>query len=387
MTQVHFTLKQEEIQKLIEGSVKDDLSKNILTTVFNQLMEEQRNQYIGVGAYERDENRVSSRNGYYDREYTTRIGSLTLRVPRTRDGLFSTDIFDRYQRHEKALLAAMLEMYISGVSTRKVSQVVEELCGKNISKSFVSNLTKELDDIVENWRNAPFEKSYPYLMTDVLYIKVRENSRVVSKSCHIAIGFNEEGEREVLGFLIQDGESEATWTHFFEYLKRRELKGIQLVISDAHKGLVQAIRKCFTGVSWQRCQVHFLRNIFATVPKKNSSLFREQVKALFRITNLEQARALKNEILEQFSEEKGYQIACTCLDEGFEDAFQYVIVGQAHTRIRSTNLLERLNQEVRRREKVVRIFPNTASATRLIGAMLMHQHEDWIGATRTYIKL
>lgn len=155
MTQVHFTLKQEEIQKLIEGSVKDDLSKNILTAVFNQLMEEQRNQYIGVGAYERDENRVSSRNGQYDREYTTRIGSLTLRVPRTRDGLFSTDIFDRYQRHEKALLAAMLRMYVSGVSTRKVSQVVEELCGKNISKSFVSNLTKELDDIVENWRNAP----------------------------------------------------------------------------------------------------------------------------------------------------------------------------------------------------------------------------------------
>ena len=148
MTQVHFTLKQEEIQKLIEGSVKDDLSKNILTTVFNQLMEEQRNQYIGVGAYERDENRVSSRNGYYDREYTTRIGSLTLRVPRTRDGLFSTDIFDRYQRHEKdqrhekALLAAMLEMYISGVSTRKVSQVVEELCGKTSPNHLFPTLQK-----------------------------------------------------------------------------------------------------------------------------------------------------------------------------------------------------------------------------------------------------
>lgn len=155
MTQVHFTLKQEEIQKIIENSVKDDLSKNIPTTVFNQLMEGQRDQYIGVGAYERDENRISSRNGYYDRAYTTRIGSIALRVPRTRDGLFSTDIFERYQRHEKALLSTMLEMYVSGVSTRKVSQVVEELCGKSLSKSFVSTLTKELDDLVESWRHAP----------------------------------------------------------------------------------------------------------------------------------------------------------------------------------------------------------------------------------------
>lgn len=330
---------------------------------------------------------MSQHNGYNDRTYTARVGTLTLRVSRSRDGQFSTDIFERYRRHEKALLASMLEMYVSGVSTRKVSQIVEELCGKQVSKSFVSNLTKELDEVVKAWQTAPFEKSYPYLMTDVLYIKVHENNRAVSKSCHIAIGFSESGEREVLGFLIKDGESEQTWIQFFEYLKERHLQGVKLIISDAHKGLVTAIKKEFTNVSWQRCQVHFLRNIFASIPKKDSQLFREQVKAVFRMTNLEEARKLKQEILEEFEIQARYAKACQVLDEGFEDGFQYVAIGTAHSRLRSTNLLERLNQEVRRREKVVRIFPNVDSANRLIGSVLMHIHEEWITSSRAYMRL
>lgn len=210
---------------------------------------------------------------------------------------------------------------------------------------------------------------------------------MVSKSCHIAIGFSEEGDREVLGFLILNGESEQTWSQFFEYLKDRNLQGVKLVISDAHKGLVVAIKKAFTNVSWQRCQVHFLRNLFSTIPKKNSQLFREQVKALFRIKDMEQARLFKEEILRQFEEDRHYTRACECLDEGFEDAFQYAVVGPAHARLRSTNLLERLNQEVRRREKVIRIFPNVDSATRLIGAVLMHQEEEWISSSRSYMNL
>lgn len=387
MTQVHFTLNAKDIQNLINESVNDDLSKNILTTVFNELMEQQRDEYIGVGEYERNSDRTSSRNGYYERDYTTRVGTLTLKVPRTRDGKFSTDIFERYQRHEKALLSTMLEMYVSGVSTRKVSKIVEELCGTGVSKSFVSNLTKQLDEQVSQWQYSPFTKAYPYVMVDVVYIKVRENFRVVSKSCHIAIGFSEEGDRDVLGFLIQDSESEQTWSHFFEYLKSRNLHGVKLVISDAHKGLVSAIKKEFTNISWQRCQVHLLRNIFSTVPKKNSQLFREQVKALFRIKDIEQARVLKDDILSQFEEDKRYSKACECLDEGFEDSFQYAVVGPAHSRLRSTNLLERLNQEVRRREKVIRIFPNVDSARRLIGAVLMHQDEEWMSSSRSYMNL
>ena len=377
MTHLHFTLKSSEIQNLINQSVKDDISKTILTTVFNQLMEEQRTQYINVSKYERSDSRTSQRNGYYERNWTTRIGTLELKVPRTRDGKFSPTLFERYQRNEKALLASMLEMYISGVSTRKVSNIVEQLCGTSVSKSFVSKLTAELDPMVKEWRNRSLsETEYPYIVTDVIYIKVRENNRVVSKSCHIAIGINEDGDREIIGFLIQDGESESTWSKFFEYLKNRDLKGTKLIISDSHKGLVSAIRESFTGVSWQRCQVHFMRNILSYVPKKDSKTFRETVKAIFRYTDIELARVAKNELIDKFNDNKRYEKACEILDDGFEDAFQYTVVAKGHSRLKSTNVIERLNQEVRRREKVVRIFPNIDSATRLIGALLMDIHEE-----------
>src|SRR5699024_7751650 len=361
MTQVHFTLNTEEIQNLIDQSVGDDLSKTILTTVFNQLMEEQRSEYLQVDEYERSDHRKSQRNGYYTRDYTTRIGTLELKVPRTRDGEFSPTVFERYQRNEKALLSAMLEMYVSGVSTRKVSQVVEELCGKAISKSFVSSLTEQLDPMVKAWQERSLKnKAYPFLMTDVLYIDVREDHRVVSKSCHIAVGITEDGEREIIGFMIQNKESDDTWSAFFDYLINRGLHGTELVISDAHKGLVKAIKRIFTNTSWQRCQVHFMRNILSKVPKKDSKPFREAVKAIFRMTDIELARIAKNKLIDDYINKPKYNKACQTLDEGFEDAFQYTIVGKGHPRLKSTNLLERLNEEVRRREKVIRIFPNQA---------------------------
>ncbi len=387
MTQVHFTLKQEELQKLLTDHVKDDLARSLLTTLFNQLMEQERDGYIGADPYVRGE-RVSSRNGYYERDFTTRIGTLTLRVPRTRDGKFSTEIFERYERHEKALLASMLEMYIAGVSTRKVSQVVENLCGKSVSKSFVSNLTKELDEVVQGFQYASLASmNYPCIMVDVLYLKVREEGRVVSKSCHIALGINEQGNREVLGFLIQEGESSDTWSRFFDYLKERGLQGIKLIISDAHTGLVQAISQSFTGASWQRCQVHFLRNILSGLPKKGTTRFREDVKTLFKIMNVSEARTMKEEILKRYQGEKSYEKACETLDRGFDDAIQYLESGFPHARLRSTNLLERLNEELRRREKVIRIFPHAQSANRLIGALLMDIHDEWISSSRSYINL
>jgi putative transposase len=387
MTQVHFTLKQEELQKLLTDHVKDDLARSLLTTLFDQLMEKERDHYIGADPYARGE-RVSSRNGYYERDFTTRVGTLTLRVPRTRDGKFSTEIFERYERHEKALLASMLEMYIAGVSTRKVSQVVENLCGTSVSKSFVSSLTKDLDEVVQSFQYASLDAvNYPCLMVDVLYLKVREEGRVVSKSCHIALGINEQGNREVLGFLIQEGESLDTWSRFFDYLKGRGLQGVKLVISDAHSGLVQAITKSFTGASWQRCQVHFLRNIFSSIPKKGATRFREEVKTLFKIMNVTEARIMKDEILKRYQSVKGYQTACETLDRGFDDAIQYLESGFPYARLRSTNLLERLNEELRRREKVIRIFPHVQSANRLIGAILMDIHDGWLTSSRSYINL
>src|SRR5690625_2589560 len=388
MTHLHFTLKKKEIQNLIEKSVQDDVSKRILQTVFNQLMENQRTEYIQATEYERSDKRISQRNGYYERSWTTRVGTLELSVPRTRDGKFSPTLFERYQRNEQALLASMLEMYISGVSTRKVSQIVEELCGNSVSKSFVSDLAKQLDPMVKAWQYRSLsETKYPYIMTDVLYIKVREDTRVVSKSCHIAIGINEQVIREIIGLMIENGESESTWKKFFNYLKDRGLQGTELVISDAHQGLISAIQQSFVGATWQRCQVHFMRNVIQNVPKKNSKPFRESLKAIFRYTDIEIARIAKNELIDKYSHNKRYEKACKILDEGFEDAFQYTIVGQGHSRLKSTNLLERLNQEVRRREKIVRIFPNTDSANRLIGAILIDIHDEWISSSRTYIKL
>ena len=388
MTQVHFTLNLEEIQNLIDVEVNDNLSKSILTKVFNQLMEKEQDEYLNNEAYQRDPNRMTYRNGYYDRDYTTLIGTLNLRVPRTRDGKFSTEIFERYQRNEKALLLTMLEMYIQGVSTRKVSKVIENLCGKTYSKSFVSSLTKQLDEEVRQWRHHDLSPvQYAYLVMDVIYIKVREEHKVVSKACHIAIGISEEGKRRLLGFDISDGESDYSWSRFFNYLKERGLNGVKMVISDAHMGLVKAIKENFLNVSWQRCQVHFLRNILAKTPKKETKEFKEDIKALFRIQDIKIARIVKNELFKKYEGEKKYQASLAILDEGFEDAFTYLNESVVHSRLKSTNCLERLNEEIRRRERVIRIFPNVESAYRLIGAMLIDQDEEWLTADRIYIQM
>ena len=388
MTQLHFTINQEEIQNLINESVDNKLAKSILTKVFNELMEKERDEYLDNKAYQRDSNRTSYRNGYYDRDYTTKIGTLTLRVPRTRDGKFSTEVFQRYQRNEKALLTTMLEMYVQGVSTRKVSKVVENMCGKTYSKSFVSSLTKELDEEVKLWRNSDLSMiKYPYIIVDVVYIKVRENKRVVSKACHIAIGVNEKGNREIIGLDLSDSESEYSWSNFFDYLKSRGLSGVKMVISDSHKGLVKAVKESFLNVSWQRCQVHFLRNILSKAPKKNTEEFRSDIKSLFKIQDISLARKIKGEIYLKYENEKKFQKSLNVLDEGFEDAFAYLANDLIHSRLRSTNCLERLNQEVRRREKVIRIFPNEDSALRLIGSILIDINEDWMSTSKLYIKM
>ena len=243
------------------------------------------------------------------------------------------------------------------------------MCGKTYSKSFVSSLTKELDEEVKLWRNSDLSTiKYPYIIVDVVYIKVRENNRVVSKACHIAIGITEKGNREIIGLDLSASESEYSWSNFFEYLKSRGLSGLKMVISDAHKGLVKAIKETFVNVIWQGCQVHFLRNILSKAPKKNTEEFRADIKALFKIQDINLARKMKEEIFLKYENEKKFKNSLNTLDEGFEDAFAYLATDVIHSRLRSTNCIERLNQEVRRREKVVRIFPNEDSAMRLIGA-------------------
>lgn len=388
MTQLHFTVDQDEIQNLINDSVDNKTAKFILTKIFNELMEKERDNYLENEAYQRDPHRKSYRNGYYKRDYTTKIGTLTLKVPRTRDGHFSTELFERYQRHEKALLATMLEMYIQGVSTRKVSKVIDCLCGKTFSKSFVSSLTSQLDEDVETWRNSDLSAvCYPYLLADVLYLKVREKGKVLSKACHIAIGISAQGKREIIGLTLSDGESVSTWSSFFKHLKDRGLKGVKMVISDAHSGLVCAVKESFLNVSWQRCQVHFIRNILSQLPKKNTQVFKNDLKILFKISDIDLARKMKDSLFDKYEKDKHYEKSLNILDEGFEDAFSYLNEEEIHTRLRTTNSLERLNEEIRRREKVIRIFPNEASALRLIGSILIDINEEWLTTQVSYLKV
>jgi putative transposase len=231
--------------------------------VLNEFMERERDYYLQAAAYERTSDRQDYRNGYYERDLVMNIGKVTLRVPRTREGEFSPTVFEKYARCEQALVLSMLEMVVNGVSTRKVTKVVEQLCGEQISKSFVSSLTEKLDPIVNAWANRPLNMMYfPYLFVDAMYIKVREDQQVVSKAVYIATALNKNNQREIIGLMVDHAESFDGWSRFFQYLKSRGIQSPKLVVSDAHGGLKKAIEREFIGTSWQRCNVHFKRNIF-----------------------------------------------------------------------------------------------------------------------------
>ncbi|WP_066263701.1 IS256 family transposase [Heyndrickxia acidicola] len=373
MTQINFTLDFDKLKEEIGKSDLNDIVKSSIVLVLNQYMEMERDRYIQANSHERSSERTDYRNGYYEREMIVNVGKIRLKVPRTRNGEFATDVFEKYARCDKALLLSMLEMVVNGVSTRKVTKIMEELCGESISKSMVSNLTKKLDPLVNDWANRPLNVMYfPYLFVDAMYIKVREHNKVVSKAVYIAMGVNEQNKREIIGLKVDHSESETNWREFFESLKSRGLQSPKLIISDAHQGLKAAITKAFIGTSWQRCTVHMLRNMIQTMPRKDSKEARSQLKAIFKSSNLEEAKKLKDEFMATYEEQKGYQKAILILDEGFDDATQFYTESEDfHIHLRTTNVLERLNSEIRRREQVIRVFPNHQSAFRLIGAVLM----------------
>ncbi|KMY43119.1 transposase [Bacillus sp. FJAT-27916] len=378
MTQLQSNLDMDILKESVINSNLDTVIKSAVVLVLNEYMEKERDEFIRASAYERTNQRRDFRNGYYDRELTMSIGKLELRVPRTRSGDFSPTVFEKYARCDQAFILSMLEMVINGVSTRKVTHIIEQLCGESVSKSFVSSLTQKLDPVVNEWANRPLNMDYyPYLFVDAMYIKVRENHRVVSKAVYIATAITEKNKREILGLSIDHVESFESWSRFFQQLKSRGLQSPKLVISDAHQGLQKAIQREFIGTSWQRCNVHFKRNIIEKLPKKNSEEIRSMIKRVFGAVKIEDSRRFKEELMKQFSDEPKYEKALEILDDGYEDTIQYMShPAKMHPHIRSTNSLERLNQEVRRREKVIRIFPNTQSAFRLVGAVLMHYQES-----------
>ncbi len=374
MAQYKITIDTEELQYLFN---QDQGMAKLVEKVLNKILEAEVAEKLQAGPYERSEDRRGYRNGYREREMKTRVGTLELAVPRTRDGHFSTELFSRYQRSEQALVLALLEMVINGVSTRKIQRITEELCGTSFSKSTVSDLCKALDPVVTAWNERDLsQKAYPFVIVDALYLKIRKDGRVVSQGALIAIGINEEGYREILGIKIGDSESEATWSEFFTWLKGRGLRGVELITSDDHGGLVKAIRKHLQGASWQRCQTHFKRNILDSCPKALQGELKARLKLLFDAPDLVTARKLLNDVLADFSEKAPK--AMSCLESGFDDATVVMNLPEPYRRrLRSTNILERLNQEVRRRERVIRIFPNVESAMRLLGALLMEQDEIW----------
>lgn len=375
MAQINFTLEYEFLVGLFSEN-KDAAFGKLMEAILNQVLRFESEEQLGAENYQRSSNRKDYRNGTRPRGLTTRIGKIELEVPRHRNVPFRTMLFENYQRNEQALITTMMEMVVQGVSTRNVKKVTEELCGESFSKATVSEICKELDIPVKEFKNRPLTARYPFVIADAMYIKVREDHRVVSKAFMIAMGINTEGRKEIIGFDICDSEREMTWKGFFENLKERGLKNVDLITSDDHSGLVAAVKECFPGASWQRCQAHFTRNILDKMPKKYRLGFAEQLRELFNVSTIEEARKIRNELYDEY-----YDVAkdaMETLDQGFEDAMIAMALPSKYRKVmRTSNLIERENAEIRRRERVVQIFPNKESALRLLGAVLMDHNNEW----------
>ena len=306
----------------------------------------------------------------------TRVGTIELRVPRDREGRFSTELFDRYQRSEKALVLALAEMYIQGVSTRKVAHITEQLLGEDISASMVSACSRRLDDMLTAFASRPLETAYPYVYLDARYERVREDGVVRSQAVFVALGVDERGHRAVLAVETAPRESEETWTTFLEGLTGRGLSGVQLVISDDHAGLRKAIPKIVGGL-WQRCSVHFLRNALSHAPKSIDRQCIEELKRIHDAPSLTAARTMLREWITAWQDR--YSALVDFVESSMDETLTFFAFPPQHRRhIRSTNVLERLNEELKRRTKVVRIFPNQASLLRLSRAVACEIHEQWM---------
>ncbi len=384
MAHLNITLDEQTLKELMLGD-RDEAVSKLLEAVFNAVLSAEATEQLGAESYERTDGRVTYRNGYRSRQLTTRVGSLTLHVPKFREGTFSTQLFSRYERSEQALLLSLMEMVIQGVSTRKVEKITETLCGTSFSKSTVSALCANLDPIVDDFRNRPLTASYPFIMLDAIYMKARDRGAVRSKGMLIAMGVNLEGHREILGFQVGDGESYESWSEFFAGLKERGLANVDFVVSDNHGGLVKAIREQFCNAVWQRCQTHFSRNLLDKIPKRHRTTVHTRLRDMYDSPDYEAACQRRDALLgllETMSPQ-----AHGLLDEAFEDVMAVLsLPARYRRRLCTTNSIERLNEEIRRRERVIRIFPNEASITRLIGALLLDHHERWISG-RAYLSM
>jgi putative transposase len=372
-------------EEVAQGILLDDPAflKEIAERVLQELLEAEMTEHIGAAPYERTETRTGQRNGYKPRTLKTRVGTLNLLVPQDRQGTFSTRLFSRYQRNEKALVQTLMEMYVEGVSTRKVKEVTEELCGTSFSKSLVSSLAGSLDTELKALRKRQLEaEAYPYLFVDARYEKVRVDGRVVRQGVLIVSAVRDDALREICGVEVADTESEATYHELFRSLKRRGLSGVELVVSDDHGGLKAAIARHFQGACHQRCQVHYARNLLGTVGHTRHKELGADLRAIFAAPGRKQALAIASSVAEKWRKKSNEKVACH-IEDHIEECLTCLVFPESHRRrIRTTNGLERLNQGIKRRTRVVRIFPNRGACLRLVTALAVEQSEEWLTGRR-----
>ena len=375
MAQVNITLSHEEVLQVLSGN-RDDAFKMLVERILNAVMLAESEQQLGASMHERTEDRQDYRNGIRERILNTRIGSLVLEVPRHRNQPFHTMVFENYQRSEASLIATMVQMVIAGVSTRKVSKVVETLCGTSFSKSTVSALCKKLDAEIMAFKSRPLNMNdAPFLMVDATYFKAREDHKIVSKAFLVALAITSDGSREIVGFDVFDAEDNYSWQTFFKDLKARGLDGVHMVISDAHKSILRAITKTYPDAAWQRCQVHFIRNILDETPTRFKEGLKSELRRMFNASTIGEARSLRDGIISDYSPVAPK--AVNVLDTGFEDAMTVMQLPEwMRTKLRSSNWIERLNREFKRRSDVIQIFPNAASILRLMGAVAIEYNDQ-----------
>ena len=383
MTMEHSALL--ELLESLKAAGVDNRIRLAAQNMYQELIDAEARGVIGAGPWERNESRTGVRNGSRARTLSTTAGDLDLRIPKLRSGSFFPSLLERRRRVDQALFAVIMEAYVHGVSTRKVDDLVKALgADTGISKSEVSRICQGLDEEVSAFRDRSLtDANYPYVFLDATYCKARVNHRVVSQAIVVAIGVSADGRREVLGMDVGDSEDGAFWTAFLRGLKARGLGGVHLVISDAHAGLKQAIAAVFQGSAWQRCRVHFMRNVLSVVPKGSSEMVAAAIRTIF-------AQPDPDHVAEQFdviATMLGRQAPKveTMMRDAKEDLLAFAEFPQAHWRqLWSTNPLERVNKEIKRRTDVVGIFPNPEALLRLAGAVLIEQHDEWAASDRRY---
>ena len=357
-------------------SDKQEGFRKIGERFLNAVMEKEFEAFIGAGRHERSDERVDYRNGHKERQLKTTLGELNLLRPYARSGRFETKLFENYSRIDKALASMIVESYLKGISTRKVESVISEL-DIELSHTTVSTLSRELDELITEFRTSPLRRHYPYLYTDALYLKVFNGSRFISQAVIIAIGVNEDGYREILDIDIVYEESYATYKGFFDTLKDRGVEKVDLIISDGHRGIKKAASESFAGSSWQLCTVHFKRNLMKIVPKKEISSVLEDINGLFKAKDVQDAYDYGSGMIAAY--EQSHPKLAKFLIDNIEDAVTFLAFPKRHHRkIHSTNVLERFNKEVKRRTRVVGAFPSEGSVLRLLVPLAVDTNAKWL---------